>query len=165
MRAPVERVKATWSCAAIVVDAQRSGHAKVHYEDVGIIEVGEKIFRSSAERDDLAAGQTLGKPVRKRKPEVWPPLVNSEDPRVDHRRLKPAPHRFHFGQFRHVSSLVAGDRGLGFACKAAGPHRDLITPRQKNQMALIGNLCNAEDSGAGAATRVGSCVKSIKSME
>ena len=85
-----------------VFDAKRSRHAEMHDEEVRAVEIGDEIFGAAPEPFDAAAGEALSETLRKGKPQIRPPLVDSGKPRSDHGRFEPQADRFDFGQFRHL---------------------------------------------------------------
>jgi hypothetical protein len=52
------------------------------------------------------ASEPFGETLRKRKPQIRPPLLDPGEPRSGHRGFKPAADGFDFGQFWHLLASV-----------------------------------------------------------
>jgi hypothetical protein len=86
-----------------IFDAKRARHAKMHDEDIAVIEIGQEIFGAPAERLDTPARQPAAEILRKGKAQIRPPLVHGEKPGADQRGFEAAAHGFDLGKLGHVT--------------------------------------------------------------
>ena len=87
---------------AVIVEAERAGHAEVDEEHVAGAQVEQEIFPAPAERSDRLSFETRGEAVRKRAAEVGAPQQYACNCLPSHHPLETTPHRFDFRKLGHL---------------------------------------------------------------
>jgi hypothetical protein len=83
------------------MNAESSGHAKVHDERLSGIEISEQIFRAAGKPFHAPTVQALGKVRRKGDTQVAAAGFHARYPAMLQHARKPHAHGFDFGQFGH----------------------------------------------------------------
>ena len=83
---------------------KRAGHAEMHEQHIAGREIGEQIFRPSAEAGHGLALEAWRKILRQRPAQIAAVNLDLGEARALHRRLEAAAHRLDFGKFGHRST-------------------------------------------------------------